>query len=106
MLCVVRDVRERLDRIALRILELPQLAWWSESFDPASYRLPLASRREWREYCSGRFTDGRWEVMPGSGKGPFFFSGAQDQSRGQSPRQGVPGCCRASGISWWPQSQI
>ncbi|MFT0846730.1 hypothetical protein VR010_03125 [Actinomycetaceae bacterium L2_0104] len=31
------DVRERLDRLALRIIELPGLQWWSEEFDPANY---------------------------------------------------------------------
>ncbi len=31
------DVRERLDKLALRLLDLPGLAWWSESFDPANY---------------------------------------------------------------------
>ncbi len=31
------DVRERLDKLTLRLLDLPGLAWWSESFDPANY---------------------------------------------------------------------
>ncbi|MGO1591024.1 MAG: hypothetical protein ACTHW1_11745 [Ancrocorticia sp.] len=36
------DVRERLDRIALRVLDLPELGWWSEEFAPTNfgYHLP------------------------------------------------------------------
>lgn len=31
------DVRERLDRLVLRVIDLPGLQWWSEEFDPGHY---------------------------------------------------------------------
>lgn len=77
------DVRERLDRIALRIIELPGLGWWSEEFTPENfgyhltydvedYGRPVVVRpgekiapATLREFGSGRFSKERRALEAG-----------------------------------------
>ena len=99
------DVRERLDRIALRILELPQLAWWSESFDPANYAYhwPADENGVSIAPAGSPMADG---VMREAGRGRSFSQARKTRAEVKALDKEFRDVARASGISWWPQSQI
>lgn len=99
------DVRERLDRLALRILELPQLAWWSEEFDSAHYA--VHSVTEWAGVSVAE--PGKPlapELLRQRGIGWLSKEDRQVTARFRAADKEFRDLARAFGTSWAPQSQI
>ncbi|MFT3945193.1 MAG: hypothetical protein QM705_15405 [Ancrocorticia sp.] len=99
------DVRERLDRLALRILALPQLAWWSEEFDPEHYI--FHSPAAW----TGVTVSQPGEPLPPEllrqrGIGRLSMKDRQVTAQFRTVDKEFRDLARAFGTNWWPQSQI
>ncbi len=98
------DVRERLDRLALRIVDLPALEWWSEEFDPDHYEYHCADLRYARVVAPGHPVPA--QVLRANGRGlpskerRRLVSGikAIDKEFGDLPR--------IMETSWFPASQF
>lgn len=94
------DVRERLDRLALRILELPLLAWWSEEFDPDNFCYHVNSGR------GGARVTPAGSSIPSPRTNLLSREGRTVASNIRSIDKDFRDLPRVQEISWFPSSQF
>ena len=99
------DVRERLDRLALRIIELPGLQWWSEEFDPANYGFhSVGSGRGARIAAPGEPLPADSQLR--TGRGRLSKRDRETAARFKALDRDFSDIPRIAGYSWDPGSQL